>query len=132
VSHEYRDEASVDRHTEQVAEFDGAAFAAIGDGYGNPVTSLASELGYGHAANRDLYIMHRYRNGTPIIEVPVMRTYCSQIRAGDWVRVLLSWFPEYDTGQRGMTCGAQVLAVYDVDCAWRILLIERVAPLEGS
>ena len=61
-----------------------------------------------------------------------MRVYCSQIRAGDWVRVSLSWFPEYDTGERGMLCGAQVLAVYDVDCAWRILLIERVAPLEGS
>jgi hypothetical protein len=132
VEHEYRDPASVDLHTAQVVEYDGSAFAAIGDEYGQPVTSLASELGYGHASDRDLYVMHRYRHGTPIIEVPVMREYCATIRAGDWVRVDLSWFPEYTTQERGILCGAQVLAVYDVDCAWRILLIERVTTLEGS
>ena len=132
VEHEYRNEASIDLHTEKVAEFDGAAFAAIGDPYGQPIMGLAEERGFRHARNRHLYVLHRYQDGAPIIEVAVMRVYCSQIRAGDWVRVSLSWFPEYDTGERGMLCGAQVLAVYDVDCAWRILLIERVAPLEGS
>jgi hypothetical protein len=45
------------------------------------------------------------------------------------VRIDLSWFPDHDTGRRGMLCGGQVLAIHDVDCAWRILLIERVVPL---
>jgi hypothetical protein len=129
ITHEWRDESMIDRHNIQKAEYDGSAFAAVGDEDAEPVLTLWDELGYGHALNRKLYVFDRYKDGTPIIEVPVMRDHCALLRAGDWVRIDLSWFPDHDTGRRGMYCGGQVLAIHDVDCAWRILLIERVVPL---
>jgi len=129
IMHEWRDEMMIDRHDIQLAEYDGQAFAAVGDEWGQALMDPQQERGYGHAENRKLYIFDRYKDGTPIIEVPVMREHCALLRAGDWVRVDLSWFPDHDTGRRGMLCGGQVLAIHDVDCAWRILLIERVVPL---
>lgn len=54
------------------------------------------------------------------------------LRAGDWVTVDLSWMPDYVTKRRGMQVCGQVIAINDVDCAWRVLLIEEVLPLPGE
>lgn len=86
------------------------------------------EIGYGHALNRHTYIFHRYEYGAVVIEVPVRRDYCATLRAGDWVRTDLSWFPRDETGRRRLIMSGQILAIHDVDCEWRILLIEKVEP----
>ncbi|HUT57652.1 MAG TPA: hypothetical protein VNA25_07350, partial [Phycisphaerae bacterium] len=129
VTIEYRDEASVTRHAIQAVTYEGDVFSAIGDAYGKPIVSMEAEQGYSLSQLRRLYVFDRYRNGAPTIQVPVMRTHCALIRAGDWSVVDLSWFPDTVTRRRGLLTGAQVLAVYDVDCAWRILLLEEAFPI---
>jgi hypothetical protein len=133
VTHEYRDEASVDLRGLAHVSYDGLAFGAPGNEYGDPILNVTREYGYGHALNRRTYVLHRYTNGAAIIEVPVMRRHCATLRAGDWVVADLSWFPDYLTRRRGLVTGGQILAVRDLDCAWRVLLIEEAFPLaEGS
>jgi hypothetical protein len=114
--------------------YDGSAFAAIGDEFGEPVLTVRDELGWTHADNRRTYILYRYSDGARSIEVPVMRDECATLRAGDWVTLDLSWFPNTETGRRVLSgVGGQVLAIHDVDCAWRILWIEVTSLLpEGS
>ena len=126
---EYRDEASVTRHAIQAVTYDGDVFSAVGDIAGKPLVSLEAEQGYSLTQLRRLYVFDRYQNAAPTIQVPVMREHCALIRAGDWVVVDLSWFPDYITKRRGLLTGCQVLAVYDVDCAWRILLLEEAFPI---
>lgn len=130
ITIEYRNDDSIKRFGLFKVEYDGSAYAAIGDEYGSAVRGVTREQGWLQAQDRKLYIFDRYQWGTPIIEVPVMREHCALLRAGSWVRVNLTWFPNYQTQERHMICGAQVLAIYDVDCAWRVLLIEKVTPLE--
>ena len=130
ITQEYRDESSVTRHAIQQVTYEGDVFSALGDVGGQPIVGgTAQEQGSELAALRKLYVFDRYRNGAPTIQVPVMRRHCSLIRAGDWVVIDLSWFPDYVTKERGLITGAQVLAVYDVDCAWRILLLEEAFPI---
>jgi hypothetical protein len=45
------------------------------------------------------------------------------------VVVDLSWFPDYSTGKRGLLAMGQVIALGDLDCAWRQAVIEIVTPL---
>jgi hypothetical protein len=133
VEHEYRDPQSIVDHDIQLAEYNGSAFAAVGDETGQPVLTAQDEIGWGHAQARKLYIFDRYKNGAQLIEVPVMRSATATLRAGDWVVADLSWFPDYLTRRRGLVTGGQILAVRDLDCAWRVLLIEEAFPLaEGS
>ena len=132
VKHEYReaDEASIIRHSEQKVSYEGDAFAALGDVVGKPVMSLEDETGYQLSLLRKLHIFDRYKDGAQIIQVPVMRSATATLRAGDWVTVDLTWFPDYLTRRRRLITGAQILAIHDVDCAWRILLLEEAFPLE--
>lgn len=126
---EYRDEASITRHGLQIAELDGQAFGAIGDSESKPIGTLAAESGHELAGLRRLYVFDRYRNGAPTMTVPVRRDYTSRLRAGDWVTVDLSWFPDYVTDRRGLITGCQILAIADLDCEWRRVLIEEAFPL---
>jgi hypothetical protein len=54
------------------------------------------------------------------------------MRPGDWVNLGLSWIPDYILRVRGGAFGGQILAIRDVDCAWRILLIEEALPITVS
>lgn len=132
VTHEYRSESSITNHGEQVVELDASAFSAIGDTNGKPIKSLTDEKGYLLAQDRRLYVFDRYQNGAASWTVPVMREMVATLRAGSWVTTDLSWMPDYLTQRRGLVTGGQVLAIYDVDCAWRILLIEEVLPQDES
>jgi hypothetical protein len=130
ITQEYRDEASITRHALQKVSYDGDCFSAIGDTYGNPIVGgTADEQGSQLAGLRRLYVFDRYRNGAPTIQVPVTRAHVALLRAGDWTVVDLTWFPDYVTERRGLLTGTQVLAIYDVDCAWRILLLEEAFPI---
>lgn len=129
VIREWRDEASITRHGVQSVNLDGSAFSAIGDIYGKAIVSGESELGYQLAQLRRYYVFDRYRNGAPAMTVPVRRDFTSQLRAGDWVTVNLSWFPDYVTRRRGLITGCQILSIRDEDCEWRTLLIEEALPI---
>jgi hypothetical protein len=59
----------------------------------------------------------------------VRREYTPTLRAGSWVRVWLSWFPDYVTGERGLIALCQVVAIGDLDCVWRMVTMEQVIPL---
>jgi hypothetical protein len=128
-------ETSIERHGEQKVDFNGLAFAAIGSGIGEPLgypqdpDAIQTELGYQLAYERGLYILPRYEEGAQAIDVPVMRSATATLRAGDWVLANLAWFPNYITRRRGQTdMIGQIMAIADLDCAWRQLLIEEGPP----
>lgn len=129
ITIEYRDEASITRHGLRNVTYDGSAFSAVGDTTGNPIVALDDEQSWILTQLRRLYVFDRYRNAAPILNVPVRRDYTATLRAGDWVTLDLSWFPDYVTDRRGLITGGQILAIHDVDCEWRILLIEEALPV---
>jgi hypothetical protein len=127
---EFIDPISVDRNGRHAIEIDGSAFRAIGNSDGDPVGGdRTAELGHVLATLRQMHIGNRYAFGAPAISVAVMRAATTGLRAGSWVVVDLSWVPDYATGKRGLLAMGQVIALGDLDCAWRQTLIEVVTPL---
>ena len=125
----YRSLSSVTRKEEKVT-FEGTAFAAVGDYLGGPV---GAETGAELAADRKLYVFDRYNYGAQTIEIPVRRgATTAAVKPGDWVVIALSWLPDYVTMRRGASWGGQVVAIHDVDCAWRVFLIEEAVPFPIS
>lgn len=129
VEFQFRSVESLLRKAEKV-EFEGEAFAAIGDSLGGQV--VESEVGEGLALDRKLYIFDRYNTGAQTIEIPIRRTVSKTLRPGDWVVVSLSWLPDYILQRRGAVWGGQIVALHDVDCVWRVALIEEAVPLVTS
>ena len=131
-----RSEQSVGLHSEQAVEYDGSWFVAFGlaqvDGFGVPLNDLDDEVGYGLFQDRRAYILDRYEYGAQIIIVPVKRSRTYGLRAGDWVVVDLSWLPDYVTQRRDAAWLGQVIAIKDLDCAWRELIIEEALPVDVS
>lgn len=131
--HEFQDPVShnIRLYGTQVLEFDGRAFRAIGDPQGRPVLEggLSAELGFQLATDRGTILLARYAFGAPVMVVNVRREFTPTLRAGSWVRVWLSWFPDYVTNRRGLICLAQIVALGDLDCVWRRVTMEQVVPL---
>jgi hypothetical protein len=126
VSIEYRSASSITRKEER-ASFDGSAFASVGSADGE---ALESDVAAALALDRKLYVFERYNTGAQTIEVPVRRADdTALLRAGSWVIVDLSWLPDYVLRRRGALWGGQIVAIHDIDCTWRILLIEEAVPL---
>lgn len=143
VVYEFVDPVSRDRHGERLVDMDASAFSAPADSLERPILGQQNEGGHGLAQDRRLHVFDRFRRGAQTIQVPVMRSlhihvperiqhYSAVLRAGDWVRMDLSWFPDYATRRRRMQSTGQIVAINDVDCAWRVLLIEEVLPTEGA
>jgi len=129
ISIVYRSASSITRK-EQQAKYETDAFAAVGDSNG---IALESERAALLAEDRCLYIFERYNTGAQTIEIPVRRADdTALLRAGSWVIVDLSWLPDYVTRRRGAAWGGQIVAIHDIDCAWRIFLIEEAVPLVTS
>lgn len=127
---EWEDPISVERDGRQVLEIDGTAFAAIGTASAEPVlTTREDEAGFRLSQLRQLHVQNRYALGAPTISVAVMRTAIPTHRAGDWVLLDLTWLPDYVTARRGLVALAQIVALGDLDCAWRQVLVEVVVPL---
>lgn len=128
---EFLDPVSVQRHGPQVLEIDGRLFRAVGDPLGNPVLDggATAETGYGLAFERRDHVLNRYSLGAPTMVVNVRRDLTPTLRAGSWVRVWLSWFPDYVTGERGLIALCQIVAIGDLDCVWRQVTMEQVLPL---
>lgn len=122
---EFEDPVSVQRQGRKVLELDGVAFRAIGDPDAAPAESV--EVGGTLALARGTYMLNRYSLGAPTMQLAVMRRELPLLRAGDFVVVSLSWFPDYVTDRRGLLAVAQVVALNDLDCAWRRVTLEVVA-----
>ncbi len=129
---EFRDEASITRHGEQTASYDTEAFVANGGATGEPFIDLTLEQGWLHAQERRLYVFDRYVNGAQAVRIPVRRSFSATFQPGEWVIVDISWIPDYLLKRRGGVFGGQLLAIEDVDCAWRVLLIEEALPVAIS
>lgn len=93
---------------------------------------IEDEVGYGLAQDRQAVILERWGLGAPSMNLTVMREAIPDLRAGDWVLLNLTWFPDYLTGRRGLTGLAQVIALSDLDCAWRRLTVEQVLESDAS
>ena len=130
VELEFRDEASIARHGEQLLEIDGRAFRATGTSQGQPIgDDITAETGYQLAQLRNLHVKRRYASGAPSFPVAVMRSGTPAIRAGSFVVADIPWLPDpYVTGRRGLAGMAQVMSIADLDCAWRELSIEMLPP----
>lgn len=124
----YRDpEAEARERGEFPIVYTAEAFSAIGDGVGGaligdtePGAILAQEARY--------EVLQRYRDGAQAIRVRILRSDYPQLRAGAWVRADISWFPNTDTGLRGLIWeAAQVLSIDDSENVWRKALIEQAA-----
>ena len=125
---EYDDVLSMARFGEQDLELDGSAFVALcftGDG---APADQAAEVGWGLANDRQYYVGLRYASGAPAIKCQVIQEAYPTLRVGDWVVLALSWLPDYVTGRRGVLALAQVIALGDLDCAWREATVELVPP----
>lgn len=131
---EWEDPVSVDRNGRVELEIDGVAFSALGTSDAEPVlASREAELGFLLSQLRQLHVQNRYTLGAPTISVNVMRSAIPTHRAGDWVLLDLTWLPDYVTSRRGLIALAQIVALGDLDCAWRQLLLEVVVPVvDGS
>lgn len=129
VAIKYQSLTSITKKEEKAA-FEGDAFAALGSLEGE---SLEEETAAALALARKLYVFDRYNNGAQTVEIPVRRSaVISPIIPGQWVVVGLSWLPDYVTMRRGTLWGGQIVAIHDIDCAWRIFLIEEAVPLVVS
>lgn len=126
ITIQYRSESSITKKEEKVS-YEGDVFVALGDSNGGAVeTEEAAVL----AADRKLYVFDRYNYGAQTIEIPVRRSASvSAIHPGDWIVVNLSWLPDYLLQRRGATWGGQIVAIHDIDCVWRVFLIEEAVPL---
>lgn len=87
-----------------------------------------NEIGWQLAEARGRYLLARYAFGAPMIQVNVKRDTVPTLRAGSWVILDLSWLPDYETQRRGLVALGQVVAVGDLDCAWRRVTLEVVVP----
>lgn len=107
---------------EESVEYAGTIFSAVGEAVG---TDYAARL----ADERRLYVFDRYNYGAQTIQVPVRRAEAATWKPGDWVVVDVSWIPDYILRRRGGLWGGQIMSVEDLNCAWRVLLIEEAVPL---
>lgn len=89
---------------------------------------IADELGWQLFQLRQTYLLNRYSLGAPSIRLTIMRQNSQPLLVGDWVRLNLSWVPDYLTGRRGLVGLGQIVALGDLDCAWRQVLVEIVVP----
>ena len=125
VTYRYRSVGSLTRREEKET-FDGRMFAAVGTFAG---LSVEEETGALLAAARKLYVFDRYNTGAQTIEIPVKRSVSAELKPGDWIVIDLSWLPDYALRRKGTAWGGQIVAIHDIDCAWRIILIEEAVPL---
>jgi hypothetical protein len=101
--------------------------------YVRPVSGdVTQEQGHQLAELRNQHVLARYSLGAPAIDVNVMRAGIALLRAGSWVALDLSWLPDYVTQRRGLLGMGQIVAMGDLDCAWRRVLIEQVVPEQES
>lgn len=124
----WRQTDSIDRHGDQVLEISGLAFRAIGSPEG--LMLERPEVSATLAEVRGIALLDRYGEGAQSFVVKVMRDPTALLRAGSWVTCDLSWFPDYVSGRRGMVTMGQIVAIKDLDCAWREIVFEEAFPVE--
>lgn len=89
---------------------------------------IEDEVGWQLAQDRGNYLLARYALGAPTVQVHVRRSAIPDVRCGSYVILNLSWFPDYVTQRRGLLALGQVVAIGELNCHWRRLLVEVVNP----
>lgn len=80
------------------------------------------------AENRRVNLFNRLRYGTPTFQLSAFRIATFDARTGDFVRVRISWMPNYSTQMRHMDILAQALGIADLDCNLRRFTLESCGP----
>jgi hypothetical protein len=125
VSHEFRHQPSVDANGEQAWSAEPDTLHSIG--FGPTISSIVSiedEPGFVAAEKAASVLIPRYGWGAPLVAAPVFRCKTRLLQAGDFVRVDLSWLPDYFKLRRHLQNYGQVIAIRDIDCSMRFPTIE--------
>lgn len=120
---------------EQVHEVDAFPFGAIGGADGEPVTGdAADETGFQIAYGMGHALIDRlaYGGQTSFVRARRSDADVAGIKVGDWVIDRRTWAPNYQSGKRGRDHLAQVLAVRDLNPAWREMRILDAAPYANA
>lgn len=126
ISQQYVDADAILTEGDQPQSYDGSAFSAKGDVNGNALPGAETGNLLAQAARYE--ILARYREGAETMRVRCRRSTVPGIRVGMWCPASISWFPNTETGLRGLLMDAvQVLSVDNSECAWVYLLIEGSA-----
>lgn len=126
ISINFLNQESIYRNGEKRLEIEGQLFSSTGNDSGNAID--VPEIGAVLAEDRRVNIFNRLRFGTPTFQLSVFRIATYHLRAGDFVRVNITWFPEYSTQIRGMDILAQIIAIADLDCNLRRMTFESCGP----
>lgn len=113
---------SVAQFGERERVFEALAFCAD-EAVGIPFVA-ANEQGFILALERADNVFARFGFGPQLVTVNCRRAVTATLRPGDWVILTPSWMPEFATRRRNMDRLAQVVAVDDLDCAWRRFTFE--------
>lgn len=133
VVYEYRDADAIERHGEQVIEYDGSAFAAIGTPTGAPRTA-APEIAGVLAQSARFEVLGRYANGAPAVRIRLLRSAYPTLREGDFLPVDLDWLPSVLDDARGwVEDSCQVVGLGLLDPQWLEATVEAcpIAALPG-
>lgn len=125
------DSTLLDVMGEHVHEVDGWPFGAIGGTDGSPVTGdVSDENGWSQAYRTGHALIDRLMYGGQSSFVRAMRsdTDVAALTVGDWVLDQRSWAPNYAEGERGRNHLAQVVAIKDLNPAWREIRLLDAAP----
>lgn len=125
------DAALLDVMGEQVHEVDAFPFGALGGVDGQPASGdVSNESGFQIAYGMGHQLIDRLAFGGQSSFVRAMRSDAdvAALRVGDWVLDQRSWAPHYAQGERGRNHLAQVMAIQDLNPAWREIRLLDAAP----
>lgn len=107
-------------------EYNPVTVRSTGSGPGAVIGDVSRELGAILARQRADVMLNRYRYGAPVLSARVRSgdPVAAALLPGDWVRVTLSWLPDYATSIRGIDRVMQVIGTVDDDVATRTLTLE--------
>ncbi|HEX2093313.1 MAG TPA: hypothetical protein VHG28_12975 [Longimicrobiaceae bacterium] len=120
---------SVEALGDKSLELEMELFRAVGGVEGEAITgNVDSETAFALAMARADQALDRFVYGAQQVRARCRRPATAHLRVGDWVFVNLSWLPDYRTGRRGGARLAQIIAVKDLDPAWRELTLVDAGP----
>lgn len=107
---------SIDKHGVRAIEFDAKLFSI--DEFADIPFTVDQEEPYLMIQEQANLILPRYSWGTPVVNLETRSTALAGKRAGDWVRLQVSWMPEFQTQRRGLSRRAQIISLNPINCKW--------------
>lgn len=119
---------------EKSLEIDGFMFRALGGTKGEPMSGdVADEAGAQAAREAANATLDRFAYGgqSSFMKVSRQDAALAALKVGDWILDGRSWRPDYAAGTRGGNALAQVVAIRDLNPAWREIRTVDAAPADN-